>query len=245
MKNFMFCSCLALSLFNGDCWGMQKSESAPELGKPQKIEVRPRSNSFPSAILSEMKSGELQFKEIEYPKILDKYKGVPEVENIKERLLEIAKLGMKDPKKLFELAAQLTGEDGEREDIYGVLGNEIFSIDSLRDMILERVVEAGCYEAISCLSAQFCSLDPSIRAQCAGFIKYDGHNVSPKLLYVAGQYLDQLYGYKKYPRLYGDPNSILYKIRSKISQNELPKEKYLSWALRNASNDTAALALAP
>jgi len=61
--------------------------------KISKVEVRPRSNSFPLAILSGMKKGEVQFKEIEYPKILDKYQEIPEEENVKKKLLEISSLG--------------------------------------------------------------------------------------------------------------------------------------------------------
>ncbi len=107
VKSFAFGSCLAFALFNGDCLGMERSNSAPELGKTTKNVARPRSNSLPITILPEMKSGELQFKEIMYPKVLDKYQGVPEVEAIKEKLLEIADLGMKDLHKLLSLKSSL------------------------------------------------------------------------------------------------------------------------------------------
>lgn len=202
-------------------------------------------HSFPSGtqILSQIQVGKITFEKVVTPSCLENTDEL--LTKLKLRLEKIRAIGMEDPKELFELIAQLTGDDGEREDIYGVVDSEIFDIDSLRDMILERLVESGCSDAISWLSAQFCSPYHEIRARCAGFLKYDGCDVSAKVLYVAGQYLDQLYGCKKHPSLFGNSHSILYKIRSKILQDKLPEEHFLSWALQKALTDAEALSVAP
>ncbi|ORX81679.1 hypothetical protein BCR32DRAFT_327209 [Anaeromyces robustus] len=152
---------------------------------------------------------------------------------------------MTDQKELFRLVRRLTGDDIERENIYGIVDLEIFDIDSLSDIISMRLVEKGCQEAIRELAGRLYSPYPEIRERCADSVRYDGCVISPKVLYVVGQYLDQLYGYKRHPVLLGNPNSMLYKIRSKISKSELPEKHYFSWALQNALNDEEALAVAP
>lgn len=57
--------------------------------------------SSSNIILPYMEENGLQFKTIIIPPILNKYQGISEVEILKDRLFEISKLGMKNPKKLF------------------------------------------------------------------------------------------------------------------------------------------------
>jgi len=246
IKKLVLGFCLAIALFYGDCWGMGRSNSVPKLDKSTKIAARSRSKSLPfknTEILPKMQQGKITFEKVVTPSCLENEDKL--LDNLKLRLNQISDIGMAHPKELFELVTQLTGDVGEREDIYGVIGSGIFDVDSLCNMILERLVELGCSDAMSWLSSLFCSPFIEVRERCASALKYDGHEVSPKEMYVAGQYLDQLHGCKQRPLLFGDPHSILYKVRAKILQDKLPEGNYLSWALEKALQDREALFVAP
>ena len=234
VKCLAFCSCLAFGLFNGDCWGMEKSESAPELREIQKIEIRPRSNSLPIAIIPAMKSEELSFKEIEYPKILDKYQGMREVEIIKERLLEIAKLGMRDPRKLCRLVGQIIANYDERDSLFVVIGDDISYIDAMISVIYERLLELGVWDA-HFIASEFYTPCVEVSKIHASSMSYKGKYLSERILSIIGQYIEAVEWVKKDFLRSRSPFSDTFRsIIQEVKQGELPTKNYISWAVRKA-----------
>lgn len=221
---------------------MKHSSSSPVLSKMPKVEIRQRSNSLPagSVILPEMDSRKLKFKKITTPDVFDKYKGVPEVESVKERLSEIADLDMKDPRRLLTLAGGIIKDYDERETLFGIMEDDISYIDTIIELIYERLLELGIWD-VHFMASQFYTPCVSVSQTCAHSMTYDSESVSRKILSIAGQYIEAINWLRNdLERTRTAPSPIFTSIIDEIRHAKLPTTHYISWAIERALSNTTA-----
>lgn len=95
---------------------MKKSDKVSEPSRTSEKTILQKSNSLPAGTVLSlyMEENGLCFEAVLTPAVLDKYQGMKPVETIKQRLFEIAKLGMKDPERTFSLSRELIKNYSER-----------------------------------------------------------------------------------------------------------------------------------
>lgn len=224
-----FICCCIFGLVHENVNGMRQSSSAPNLSIPHEVTVRPRSNSLPAGtiLLPCMEENGLRFEAVITPAVLDKYQDVRPVEIVKQRLLEIAKLGMKDPKRLFSLTRELIKNYSEREDLIDIMGDDVDYIDAIADCIYERLLEIGIWEAHFVVS-QFYS--PSSQVNM-GSLVYKGKNLSREELRSVGWYIEAVNWIKNNFETKRNCLPTFKTVIEAVKRTPLPTTHYISWAI--------------
>ncbi|KAG4085594.1 hypothetical protein H8356DRAFT_1335296 [Neocallimastix lanati (nom. inval.)] len=148
---------------------MKKSDKVSEPSRTSEKTILQKSNSLPAGTVLSlyMEENGLCFEAVLTPAVLDKYQGMKPVETIKQRLFEIAKLGMKDPERTFSL-------------------NDVDYIDAITDCMYERLLEKGIWDA-HFINSRFYS--PSSQTS-AGSLVYNGKVLSKEELISVGRYIE-------------------------------------------------------
>lgn len=229
MTRLVLGCCLALVLSDGECWGMQKSGSATELRKVSKVENRPRSNTLPAGtvLLPYMEENGLCFKAIVTPAVFDKYQDMKPVEIVKQRLLEIAELGMKNPERVFSLTRGLIKNYSEREDLIDIMGDDVDYIDAITDCIYERLLEKGVWDA-NFVTSRFYS--PLSQASVDSLV-YNGKVLSREELISAGRYIEAVNWIKNDFEKKRTCSPSFKSVVDTVKRTPLPTTHYISWAI--------------
>lgn len=224
---FICCSIFGLMYENVN--GMKRPSSAPDLRIPHEVIIRPRSNSLPAGtvLLPCMEENGLCFDAVITPAVLDKYQDVRPVEIVKQRLLEIAKLGMKDPKKLFSLTRDIIKNYSEREDLIDVMGDDVDYIDAIADCIYERLLERGIWEAHFVISQFY---GHSSQASVSSLV-YNGKVLSREELKSVGRYIEAVNWIKSDFETKRTCSPAFKTVIETVKRTPLLTTHYISWAI--------------
>lgn len=218
-----------------DILGIGKKE-LPEIPKP--IQFPPNAELF-----SETTIGDIKFEKIILPKCLENVN--PLLNQLKKRINEIVTVGPTDVNRLYDILIRLTGNENEKLDLYGLLGQNFNQISYFSDQILARMVELCTFDEtgqniIKLVCLRLTSPIESIRNWYSKSFQFEGKNLEIKELYIAGIYLKQLY------KCFHDDdeteeNANQLRIQERILNKELPTANFLSWAIREALEDKVSL----
>lgn len=218
-----------IGLMYEDANAMKKSSSVPELSTTSETTIRPRSNSLPAGtmLLPYMEDNGLCFEAVTTPAVFDKYQGMRPVEIVKHRLLEIAKLGMKNPERLFSLTRELIKNYSEREDLIDIMGDDVDYIDAIADCIYERLLEKGIWGAHFVISRFY---SPSSQ-NSVGSLVYNGKVLSREELISVGRYIEAVNWIKNDFETKRPCSPSFKSVIETVKHTSLPTTHYISWAI--------------